>query len=380
MKRIRWGIIGTGNIANQFAAGLLSLSDAQIVAIGSRDKNKSESFGARFGIPYRHASYMDLAHNPNVDVVYIATPSSCHKENIRLCLNAGKAVLCEKPFTISANEAAEVIAISREKSRFLMEAMSMRFTPALAKVLELLASGIIGEVRMIKSDFGYKPNCSQQSRLFDLALGGGALLDLGIYPLSLGHMILGKPSKVTCVSCLGRTGVDELSAVLLGYEGGQIALFSCSLCTYIRQETLIIGTEGDIKIHPPFNLPIRITLRLFSRSGTYTIQGSSDIWAQIQQKIKSFVTKRPIIQCLLSKYGDFYQRLINELYKKEFCLPLCCNGYNYEAIEVMSCLRNGKLESEIMPLDETLAIIETLDHVRYQCGLKYRNEQNGSLL
>lgn len=375
LKPIRWGIIGTGNIANQFAVGLSSLSEAQIVAVGSRDKNKSESFGEYFGIPYRHSNYMDLAQNPNVDVVYIATPNTYHKDNIELCLNAGKAVLCEKPFTINAREAAEVIAISRKKKLFMMEAMCMRFTPALAKVRELLASDVIGEVRMMKSDFGYRVNFNPQSRLFDPVRGGGALLDLGIYTLSMGHMIFGKPNKVVSVSSLGRTGVDEQSAVLFGYECGEIALLSCSLSTFTPQETLIIGTKGEIKIHPPFNLPIRITLSLFPKSSTYAVQRSTEMWSQIKHGIKSSVKKMPITQRLISKYWIISQRLINKVHRKSFCFPLSySNGYSYEAIEVMHCLRDLKLESEVMPLDETLSIIESLDRVRHQCGLKYPNE------
>jgi predicted dehydrogenase len=326
-EKTRWGIVGTGRIAQFFARGLSVLPDAQLVAVGSRTKDAADKFADMFYIPRRHASYADLANDPEVDAVYIATPHNLHKDNTIMCLRAGKAVICEKPFAINAREAAEMIRVARETGRFLMEAMWTRFLPALVKVRELIAQGAIGEVRMVQADFGFRMEFNPKSRLLDPVLGGGALLDVGIYPISLAWMLFGKPKQITSVTHLGQTGVDEQMAILLGYDQGQIAICSAAVRTNTVQEAIIYGTDGHIKIHSAWWKGERLTL---AQSG-----------------------KDPqVIE-----------------------LPLEGNGYNYEAAEVMRCLRAAKLESETIPLDETLAIMGTLDEIRAQWGLRYPMEE-----
>lgn len=323
--KIRWGILGTGNIANQFAKGLQAVPDAELVSVGSRSQESADAFGHRYHIPHRHASYEALAHDPDVDIIYVSTPHVYHKDNSLLCLEAGKAVLCEKPFTINAGETLEVINTAREKGLFLMEAMWTRFLPAIVKVRELVSEGAVGEVRMFMADFGYRTNFNPASRLFDPLLGGGGLLDVGIYPLSFASMLLGVPKHIQSLARLGETGVDEECSVLLGYEQDQMATFVAATRLDTPQVATILGTEGRIEVHTRFWVGTDFTL----------------------------------------VRGDKTQ---------DFSFPLEGNGYNYEAMECGRCLRAGKLESDVMPLAETLQLMQTMDTIRAQWGLKYPGE------
>lgn len=322
---IRWGILGTGGIAHLFAQGLASLPDAKLIAVGSRSRETADAFGTLFNIPHRHATYEDLANDPDIDVVYVGTPHTLHKANSLLCLRAGKAVLCEKPFTINAIEAKEVIDYARAHDLFLMEAMWTRYLPLFVRLRELLAEGMIGEVRMIQADFGFRWN-DLSHRLFNPAYGGGALLELGVYPVSLASMILGSPVQIASLAHLGETGVDEQSAIVLKHSQGQLALLSSAILTRSPNEAFLLGTRGQIKIHSPWWKATRLTL---------SQEDSDDV----------------IIEP-----------------------PFDGNGYNYEAAEVMQCLRSGQCESSIMPLDETLSILQIMDHIRSQWGLRYPGE------
>jgi predicted dehydrogenase len=329
-ETIRWGIIGTGSIAKLFAQGLRSLPDAELVAVGSRTQASADAFADEFHIPRRHASYGALAEDSGVDAVYIATPHPLHKENTLLALRCGKAVLTEKPFTINAQEAREVIQFAREQRRFLMEAMWTRFFPAMARVRELLAQGVIGEPHLLTADFGFRTEVNPAGRLFNPQLGGGALLDVGVYCVSLASMIFGKPERITSMAHLGETGVDERAAMILGYPGGAMALLSTAIRTNTPMESVISGSEGQIRIPPLFWKPTRVSI---------SVRG------QEQPHVDS---------------------------------PLVGNGYHYQAAEVARCLRAGQTESDVMPLDETLSIMEMMDTIRAQWGLKYPMEQQTS--
>lgn len=324
-KSIRWGILGTGNIANAFATGLTFVDDAELIAVGSRRKERAEEFGRRHRVPHRHASYEALANDPDVDVVYVATPHVLHKENSLLCLRAGKAVLCEKPLTINAREAVELIQFAREQRLFLMEAMWTRFIPLVGLLREMLAEGRIGAVHLFVADLGFRMEFDPAHRAFNPALGGGALLDVGVYPLSFASMVLGSPAQVTGMAHIGKTGVDERSAILLEYENGALALLYAAVDTNTPREVLIMGTKGQIRVLPPMHRPEKLIL--------------------------------------LSRDQEM-----------PAAIPFVGNGYNYEAMEVMNCLQAGKLESEIMPLDESLEIVKTMDAVRAQWGMKYPTE------
>lgn len=326
VEKIRWGIIGTGQIAKKFATGLHKVPDTKLIAVGSRTQENADAFGDAFHVKHRHESYESIANDPDVDVVYVATPHSLHKQNTLMCLQAGKPVLCEKPFAINGSEAMEMISAACERHLFLMEAMWMRFLPLMVKVRAMLKDGVIGEVKMLMADFGCRTDMNPKSRLFDLTLGGGGLLDLGVYPLSLAHMIFGEPSRAAGLAHLGETGVDEQSAFVLGYEGGGLALISSAIRTETPQVAYILGTLGQLFIHRPWWVPHSLTLSLPGRN----------------------------------------DEVIN--------FPFDGNGYNYEAGEVANCLRQGKTECQIMPLDETLAIMKQMDELRRQWGLKYPME------
>jgi dihydrodiol dehydrogenase / D-xylose 1-dehydrogenase (NADP) len=324
--KIRWGILSTGWIAKKFAEGLSVLPDAEIVAVGSRAQETADAFGDEYGVPHRHASYEALVGDQDVDVIYIGTPHPFHKDNAILSLEAGKAVLLEKPFTINAGEAEKVIALAREKGLFLMEAMWSRYIPIIVKLRELLAEGAIGEVRMLTADLGFRSEFDPKSRLFNLELGGGALLDVGIYPISFASMVLGTPSRIVSMAHLGQTGVDEQAGIVFGYDGGQLAILHTALQTSTAIEATVMGTKGKIRVHSAWFYGTTLTL---------SIEGRDD---------------------------------------EAISLPYEGNGYNFEAAEVMRCLREGKLESDVMPLDETLAIMQTLDTIRAQWGFKYPME------
>ena len=285
------------------------------------------AFGAQFDVPHRHATYEALVHDPDVDVIYVATPHSCHKENTLLALSAGKAVLCEKPFTLDAGEAAQVIAFAREKKCFLMEAMWTRCFPLMTRLRELLRSAVIGEVRMLTADFGFRAEYMEEERLFNRTMGGGALLDVGVYPVSLASMLFGAPVRIASLALLGKTGVDEEAGILLAHGKEQLAVLSTAIRLDTAHEAILTGTEGRIRIHAPWWRPGSMTI---SRSN------ASDETLEF---------------------------------------PFQGNGYQFEAAEVMNCLRRGALESDLMPLDESFSIMKTLDTIRAQWGLVYPNAE-----
>ncbi|MCC7265228.1 MAG: Gfo/Idh/MocA family oxidoreductase [Candidatus Latescibacteria bacterium] len=320
----RWGILGTGSIAKKFAEGLTALPEARLVAVGSRTAEAAAAFGERYQVPHRHASYEALARDPEVEAIYISTPHTLHCENTLLCLGEGKAVLCEKPFAINSAQATQMVGAARDRGVLLMEAMWTRFLPVMGWVRQSLPQ--IGQVRLVSADFGFRAGYNRQSRLFAPELGGGALLDVGIYVLSFASMILGpRPAQLASATSLGESGVDEQSSLLLSYADGAQALLSCAVRTNTPQEARIIGTEGSILLDSPFWRGTAATLRT----------GGGQVRAE---------------------------------------LPLHGNGYNYEAAEIGRCLRAGETESLIIPLDETLAIMRLMDQARAQWGLRYPME------
>ena len=325
---IRWGILGTGGIAHKFAHGLAVLDDAALVAVGSRRQDTADAFGSTFGVPGRYATYEALANDPEVDVIYVSTPHPFHYENTMMCLDAGKAVLCEKPFTINAAETEALINRAREKNLFLMEAMWTRFIPAIVKVRELITEGVIGEPRFLQADFSFHHEFDLEHRFFNLDLGGGALLDLGIYPISLASMVFGKqPTHIHSDAYIGDTGADYQSAYIFRYDGIQMAAMMAGYQTEMPREAAIGGDKGTIRVHKPFWVSEGLTVT--------TIDGS--------------------------------ERVIN--------MPKTGNGYNYQAAHVGECLRARKTESDRMSLDESLAIMHTLDRIRAQWNFKYPGEK-----
>lgn len=326
-NKIRWGILAPGTIANQFVKGLKHLEDADVVAVGSRSLERAKVFADKYDIKKAYGSYEELVNDPDVDVIYVATPHPAHKKCALLCLKAGKAVLCEKPVTVNYSQAKEVIDYARKSKIFFMEAMWTRFLPVTLKVKELLSQGVIGDIRILKADFGFRTDWNPEGRLLNPELGGGALLDVGIYLCSYASMIYGvQPTEIKSIAHIGTTGVDEQFSMLFGYKEGKMAQLTGAVRTKTTEDVWIFGTEGYI------HLP--------------------DFWHGKSLEL-----------CVEGKEIEHYE------------IPYEATGYNYEASEVMNCLRTGKLESETMPLNESLDIMNTMDTIRKQWGLKYPFEK-----
>lgn len=374
-RTIRWGILGTGYISRAFAEGLRPLPGAQLVAIASRTLSSAQQFAREFGIAKAYGSYGELVQDAEVDVVYIGTPNSRHRDDCLLCLGAGKPVLCEKPFALNAREASEVIEFARKQHLFCMEAMWMRFLPLVQRVRQMVQSGAIGEVCTLTAEFGYPAAFDPSSRLFNRELGGGALLDRGVYPLSLAYFLLGEPESVVSQAAIATTGVDEQSSYLLKYAGGQLAMLSANLRTYASNEAVITGTRGQIRIHAPFYKPHQLSVTTFAAAGDGSSQASGgNRPSSLKQTVASAVQDNSLLQRLYLQFGDpFLKRLRQPT--KTILEPYAGNGYGYEATEVMRCLRSGEIESRIMPLDETLAIQKTMDEMRRQWGLAYPQDE-----
>lgn len=323
VKTIKWGIAGPGGISRQFAKDLAHAEGAQLVAVAGRSLEKAESFAKEFNIERAYGSLEQLADDSEVDIVYVGTLHPAHRENVITFLRAGKAVLCEKPFTMNAAEADEIIRYAREKKLFLMEAMWSRYLPPIRQARQWLAEGLIGEVKMVKADFGFNFGWHPESRLLDPKLGGGALLDAGIYPVSFASMVFGgQPEKIMSSAKIGVTGVDEQFSILMEYEGGRTAVLNGAVQLDMVNDAFIYGTKGYIHI-PNF---------LFSRASSLHVKDEEPV-----------------------KFED----------TRTFA------GYAFEAEEAMNCLREGRLESSVTPLDETLAIMKMLDQVRQQWNLRY---------
>jgi predicted dehydrogenase len=312
---IRWGIIGTGGIAHTFATDLEHTDSGSVVAVGSRRQATADEFGERFGVPNRHDSYEALAEDPEVDVVYVSTPHPMHHPDALLALRAGKHVLVEKPFTMNAAEAEELVAEARERGLFLMEAMWARFLPHIREIRRLLAEGALGDIVTVHADHAQWFAEDPEFRLFAPKLGGGAQLDLGIYPVSFASMVLGAPNRVRVLSDPAFTGVDAQTSILLGYESGAHAVLNSTLRAAGTTRAAIVGTEGRIEIDGAFYQPVSFTL--IPREG------------------------KP-------------QRMFD---------PPAEGGLRHEADEVARCIEAGELESPEMPLDETVAIMRTMDAV-----------------
>jgi len=325
-KTVHWGIMGTGHIAKKFAEGLGYVKNARLTAIGSRSQTTADEFGAAFNVPKRFGSYEQLANDPAIQVIYIATPNHLHMENALLCIQAGKAVLCEKPFALNVLQAGKIIKAARENHCFVMEAMWTRFLPLFNTLKDMLKKGVVGDPEMLTANFGFKAIYNPTGRLFNPEYGGGALLESGVYPISLSSMIIGSPSIIRALAHIGKTNVDEKIAITLGHANNRLALLHAAIRVQTDQEADISGSTGRIKIHAPWWHPTKMSV---------LIPGS----------------KEQIID-----------------------LPYTGNGYNYEIAEVNKCFLAKKLESDIMPLDETLSIIDTMDKIRDQIGLKYPGE------
>ncbi len=358
---IRWGVLGTGFAAEQFIGDLKLLADAEIRAVASRTEARARDFASRLGISRPYSSYEELVRDRDIDVVYVATPHSAHARDCHLCLEFGKHVLCEKSFAINAREAREVVAHARKKRLFCMEAMRMRFLPVFMATMRSIEEGRIGDVEMITADFSAPARFGEESRLFDPELGGGALLDRGVYGLSLAARLFGEPFDVTSCASKASTGVDEKIVVTLSNSSGQAAVITASLLTRGSSEAIIMGRRGTIRIHEPFYRPHRISLRTFIDAPDSP--GKTSILKENLRRVETLV---PQVRRLRLQMEHWFPRATKEILRS-----FDGNGYQFEAAEVMRCLRAGQLESDIMPLDETIRVMEIMDRVRSQCNVRY---------
>lgn len=323
---VRWGVLATGGIAATFTADLLAMPDAEVVAVASRTDASARAFAARFGIPRAYGDWAGLVADEEVDVVYVATPHSAHREAAALALEAGKHVLCEKAFTLNEREARELVKLARDRGVFLMEAMWTYCNPVVRRLAELVRDGAIGEVRTVQADFGFAGDLDAGHRLRDPRLGGGALLDLGVYPVSFAQLLLGEPDRVQADALLSPEGVDLNTGMLLGWDSGANALLSCSIVGHHPTSATVIGTGGRIDVPHSFFHPQGFVLH---RAG-----------AEPEE-----ITSGPGPQGL--------------------------SGMQYEAAEVMRAVRAGETESPLVPLEGSLAVMRTLDAVRDRIGVRY---------
>jgi predicted dehydrogenase len=314
--QLRWGVLGTGAIAGVFTDDLQHTDSGLPVAVGSRTAEGARRFARAHSLPRAHASYEALVADPDVDVVYVATPHPFHHANARLALEAGKHVLIEKAFTMTAAEARDLVDLARSRRLFLMEAMWTRFLPHVAEVRQLIAQGTLGSIVTVIADHGQWFPYDATSRLFAPELGGGALLDLGVYPVSFASMLLGAPDRIVTIAEPAPTGVDAQTSIILRYASGAHALLTCTSSAVSPTRASIVGTEAHIDLDSWFFAPGGFTLT--PRAG---------------EPIRS----EP---------------------------PHTGVGLHYEAAEVARCISAGLLESPLMPLDETVTIMQTLDAIR----------------
>jgi predicted dehydrogenase len=326
MKTTSWGIIGPGKIAAKFATALTMVEGTRLRAVASRDLARADAFALAHGAEHAYDSYEYLVSDPDVDVVYVATPHGYHAEHSILCLRHGKAVLCEKPLALSAREVRQMIDASQQSGAFLMEAMWTRFLPVMRETMELIGSGRIGTVKYIRADFGFPAPFHPDSRLYKLRLGGGALLDIGIYPLFLCMQLLGVPERVTAAGRLSPTGSDETSHAILQYPDGASAVVSCTLSCHTSLTAEIAGTLGMIRIPSPWYKNDRLEWNLAGEPPTT-------------------VMLEPMV-----------------------------NGFEYQIREVMSCMDRGLIESPLLPHAFSLKMSETMDEIRRQTGVVYPGE------
>jgi predicted dehydrogenase len=324
--KIRWGILGCGRIARKFAADLQWVKGAQLTAVASRNQSTAKQFAKELGAPHVYGNYEDLVSNQEVDVIYIATPHSHHHEHSLLCLRHNKAVLCEKPFAINSRQAVEMINTAKEKKVFLMEAVWTKFLPHYKKMQEMISKNKLGEVKSVLINFGFRLNESAPPRLTDPALGGGTLLDIGIYNVFMALSVLGKPDEIQASMIPSDKGIDEQCAVNFIYKNGNMAQLFSSFTTNLPTEVLINGTKGNL----------RLTSRFYESSSRLVLY-------------KTILDKGKTIKV-----------------KKEKGI-----GYWHEAKHVTDCLQKGLVESPVMTHADTLQLMETLDKIRMIAGIHY---------
>ncbi len=325
-KKYNWGILGPGSIANKFANDLKLLPNASLYAIGSRSIDRAREFAQKYGAVKYYGSYEQLASDPQVDIVYIASPHVRHYTDSLLCLNNGKSVLCEKPVAMNVDQYKIMIETAKRKGVFFMEALWTRFIPSFIKSLGLINEGEIGEIKLIESDFCFHAYYNPDGRLFNPMLGGGSLLDIGIYPVFLALELVGKPVKMQVLATFDKTGVDNSCSMIFMHKQNILSILFSSIAVNGRVESIIHGTKGLLRLNRYWHIPTSIDI--------------------IPDKGKT----------------------------KHYKFDEPGYGYQYEADEVMRCLDKGQTQSDIFSWDRSLRLITTLDEIRSLAEIKYPDE------
>ncbi|KQO32691.1 oxidoreductase [Flavobacterium sp. Leaf82] len=320
-KSIKWGIIGLGNIANQFAADLMLLDDANLFAVASRDNDKAIAFAKKYNCSKSYDSYEALFKDDQVDIIYIATPHDSHAELSIKALENGKHVLCEKPLALSYKDAVRMVEASKKNNKFFMEAFWTRFIPSVKEIIEKVDQGIIGDLKYVKADFAFYADEKQGGRLFDKNLGGGALYDIGVYPLFLSYILLGFPKEIFAKSIYHKNGIDLQTSMILQYENAQ-AILLASIVSESDMKATISGTQGHIELNSPWYIANGYSLSKKDKEETFS----------------------------LSNLGI---------------------GYTHEAIECHNCIRNNQIESKLWSHQNSLDLSKITEEVKTQIGLEF---------
>jgi predicted dehydrogenase len=324
MKIYNWAILGCGNIAQKFSNDLKLLPNAKLYAAASRSLSKAQDFANEFGFEKAYGSYEEMVKDPNVDVVYVASPHSHHYEHTLLCLNHKKAVLCEKAFAINKKEAEEMITCAKTNNTFLMEAFWTYFHPHYIKALEIIKSGEMGELKSVRSDFAFNAEFDPNNRMYNIALGAGSLLDIGIYPVFAALTTLGKPDLIKTMVDFSPTGSEESISMIFKYDNGRMANLSSSFACFSPVQTDLWLETGYITLNPEWHVPTTLTVQVRGEEA----------------------------------------KLVDSGHNEGF-------GYQYEAAHVMECLDLGKIESNRMSWQLSLDLMETLDRIRIDAGVFY---------
>jgi predicted dehydrogenase len=322
-RNYRWGILGAGRIAEKFCKALCFVEGSEVYAIASRDEQKAKVYASKYGASRFYNNYDDLAKDKNVDIIYIATPHAFHYEQTMFCLKNNKPVLCEKPMSLSHSQTAEMIAFATEKKLFLMEGIWTSCMPFIEKITSLIKKDVIGKPQYLSADFGFAAPVNPEGRLMNKALGGGSVMDIGVYPIFLSALILGEPCVIQTVSALTSTGVDKYANMIMKYPDGETAHLLSAINFNTSIEAEIIGEKGTIKIKSPW-----------------------------------------------FKATDFSVHLPDDI-AQNFSMPHVCNGFEHEIKEVMHCLDNNLLQSNKMPHHLTLLVSKIMDEILKQAGVVY---------
>jgi predicted dehydrogenase len=323
ISTIKWGVIGLGNIAHQFVRDLELIKEAELYAVASRSVDKAKDFGEKYKAKKMYGSYQELMNDPNIDIIYIATPHDSHKNLTIESLESGKHVLCEKPIAINYEQTKAMIDASKKQNKFLMEAFWTRFNPSIQQILYKIKQGDLGDIKYVNADFAFRVE-NPTGRMTDITNAGGSLLDMGVYPLMLSYIVLGKPKNVLATSNFFESGADKQTAMILQYENAQAILHS-SFVSPSNMSATISGTEGRLNIH--------------------------SIWHETQG-------------FSISKNG----------HKIDYHYPTLGKGFTYEIEECHRCIQNSQIENEFWTHQNSLDVIEIADEVRKQSGLKFPNE------